>query len=118
MTCLSYLDRRAFTKGTVWEIGRTQVGENAVAVWKTRVQGQARTIGASGPTRLTFKSFRGMKETAAVDVVNSWGFSGAAEREPTGTVNWLAAMSGSLLVSRPGPHILSSLPPVRKANPG
>jgi len=35
MTCLSYLDRRAFTKGTVWEIGRTQVGENAVAVWKT-----------------------------------------------------------------------------------
>jgi len=58
------------------------------------VQGQARTIGASGPTRLTFKSFRGMKETAAVDVVNSWGFSGAAEREPTGTVNWLAANVG------------------------
>ena len=46
MTCLSYLDRRAFTKGTVWEIGRTQVGENAVAVWKTRVQGQARSIRA------------------------------------------------------------------------
>jgi len=61
------------------------------------VQGQARTIGASGLARLTFKSFRGMKETAAVDVLNSWGFSGAAEREPTGTVNWLAANVGIIV---------------------
>jgi len=84
----------------VWEVGRSQVGHDTVAVWRTRVQGEARPIGASGPARLTFKSCRGMKEATAVDVVNSWGLSDAAGGEPTGTVNWLAANVG-IIVGQP-----------------
>lgn len=64
------------------------------------MQGEARTIGASGSARLRFKSVRGMKEAAAVDVVNRWGFSGAAMGEPTGAVGWLAANVG-IIVGQP-----------------
>ena len=81
----------------MWEVGHAQVGEDAVAVWKTRVQGEARTIGAPGPALLRFKSFRGMKEADAVDVVHSWGLSGAAMGEPTGTIGWLAANVGMIV---------------------
>ncbi len=38
-----------------------------------------------------------MKETAAVDVVNRWGFSGAVVRVGTGTVGWLAANVGFIV---------------------
>ena len=66
------------------------------------MQGEARTIGASGSARLRFKSVRGMKEAAAVDVVNRWGFSGAAMGEPIGAVGWLAANVGIIVGQRTG----------------
>ena len=94
-----------------YEVGRARVGEDAVAVWNTRVQGEARTVGASGPARLRFKSVRGMKEAAAVEVMNSWGLSGAVVGQPTDTVGWLAANVG-IIVGQPtwSTHAFESCP--------
>jgi len=101
----------AFTRGTVWEVGRARVGEDAVAVWKTRVQGEVRTLRTSGPVQLTFKACRGMKEAAAVDVVNSWGLSGVASGDPTGTLGWLAANIGGIVGQPAGStHTLERCP--------
>jgi hypothetical protein len=101
----------ACTRGTVWEVGRAKVGQDTVAVWKTRVQGEARTIGASSPVRLMFKSCRGMEEAAAVDLVKSWGVSGRALAGPTGAVGWLAANVGIIVGQRTGStHFFEACP--------
>jgi hypothetical protein len=100
---------KAFTRGTVWELGRAQVGQDKVAVWKTRVQGEAHTTNASLPVRLTFKSCQGMKPAAAAEIVKSWEISGGRSGEPTGAVGWLAANVGITVGQSPrSTHLFES----------
>lgn len=84
----------AFTKHTIWEISRAQVGEGKVGVWKVRVEGEKDTVSTALPLKVTLKTYRGMKETDATEVVDYWEISGGMSGELSGKLGKLAANVG------------------------